>query len=154
MSFFEWLGRVVMLVLAGMVTLSIIGAIAAIPSGSIQAPFQIERPRVGERGQAPPAPVEVLPAPRAGEASGGTSPQSGTPPLQSDLVVAPPKASDLELWLEAITYVLLALAGIAALATIILWRMLHQRRRMADVLETIAFSRAAPAATPSPPSRA
>ena len=35
-GFFEWLGRVIMLALAGMITLSIIGAIAAIPSGVVQ----------------------------------------------------------------------------------------------------------------------
>jgi hypothetical protein len=145
MSFFEWLGRVIMLALAGMITLSIIGAIAAIPSGSLPDRIIAERefpmpPQTEPTAEPRPAPQTQQPGP--GEAVGnhvGVAP-TGPEPAQSAE------------WLEAITYALLALVGIAALATSILWRMLHQRRRVADALE--ALSRALPAAIPSPPSRA
>jgi hypothetical protein len=149
MSFFEWLGRVIMLVLAGMITLSIIGAIAAIPSGSLPQAI-----RVGEREPIPqpeqqPAPMPLpRETPETSEAVGAS--------MSNQVVAAPaaPEPVDPAEWLEAIFYALLALVGIAALATLILWRMLHQRRRAADALELIALSRSAPATTPSPPSRA
>jgi hypothetical protein len=40
--------------------------------------------------------------------------------------------------LEAITYALLALVGVAALASLLLWRGLRERRRIADALEALA----------------
>jgi hypothetical protein len=42
-NFFDWLGRVIMLALAGMITLSIIGAIAAIPDGIVPQQLGLER---------------------------------------------------------------------------------------------------------------
>jgi hypothetical protein len=53
-------------------------------------------------------------------------------------VQAAPETSDAGRWLEAITYSLLALVGLAALACLLLWRGLHQRRRIADALEILA----------------
>lgn len=146
MSIADWIGRVIMLVLAGMVTLSIIGAIAAIPSGILP-----DRMGMGRQAPAPleaePTPVQEPPTPRSREPKSGdvTSNQLSAAP-------AGPEPVDPAEWLEAITYALLALVGIAALATLILWRMLHHRRRIADALE--AISRAAPATSLSPPSRA
>ncbi len=150
MSFFEWLGRVIMLVLAGMITLSIIGAIAAIPSGSV--PDAI---RIAQREPPLPPPVEAQPQPPPKETESPTEPQTTAgAQVTNQLTIAPrePEPVDPAEWLEAITYALLALAGIAALATMILWRMLHQGRRIADALE--ALSRPAPPCNSSPPSRA
>jgi hypothetical protein len=147
MSFFEWLGRVIMLVLAGMITLSIIGAIAAIPSGSL--PDRI----IAERQLPVPPETEPIPVPEPRPAPRTQQPRPRET-VGNQVGVAPtgPDPVQPAEWLEAITYALLALVGIAALATSILWRMLHQRRRIADALE--ALSRALPAAIPSPPSRA
>jgi hypothetical protein len=145
MSVFEWLGRVIMLVLAGMVTLSIIGAIAAIPSGILPE-------RIGmteRRAPVPEAEPTPAPEPRRDRASPEGAPGATTD--QVSIAPAEPEPVDPAEWLEAIFYALLALVGIAALATVILWRMLHQRRRIADALEAISR---APAAIPSPPSRA
>ena len=68
MTVFDWLGRVIMLVLAGMITLSIIGAIAAIPSGGLPG-------RIGMVDREAPVPPDVQPSsapePRAaGETKG------------------------------------------------------------------------------------
>jgi hypothetical protein len=150
MTFSEWLGRVIMLVLAGMITLSIVGAIAAIPSGSLP-----ERIVIAERQPIPPQPeVQPTPAPPAPEPR--PTPEEARPqgPQGKQVAVAPapPPKPDPAEWLEAITYALLALVGIAALATLILWRMLHQRRRLADALE--AISRAGLPASFSPPTQA
>ena len=148
MSIFEWLGRVIMLVLAGMITLSIIGAIAAIPSGSLP-----NRIGMAEREAAVPPETQATPAPEP-RPTPEAQPSGGEDVVANQISLAPaePGPIDPAEWLEAITYALLALVGISALATLILWRMLHQRRRIADALE--AISRAAPAASPSPPSRA
>lgn len=139
MSFFDWLGRVVMLVLAGMITLSIIGAIAAIPSGSLP-----ERVGMTER-QAPPSPeTQPTPAPAPRPSNDEVSAEDAAGNAVS-VAPARPEPVDPAEWLEAITYALLALVGVAALATLILWRMLHERRRVADALE--ALSRVPPAAS-------
>ena len=149
MSFFEWLGRVIMLVLAGMITLSIIGAIAAIPSGSLPGRIGMAERQARVPEPAPPS----VPEPRL-DRRGLESVPGDVTSNQVSAAPAAPKPLDPAEWLEAITYALLALVGIATLATLILWRMLHQRRRIADALDAIAFSRAAPAASPSPSSRA
>ena len=135
LSFFEWLGRVVMLVLAGMITLSIIGAIAAIPSGAPLPPITRTLPGL-ETVEAPSPGAE--PARRPEQA--GTAGQAPGAPTS---VVGGPDASEKDdpaRWLESITYALLALVGIAALACVLLWRSLHERRRIADALERISAS--------------
>jgi hypothetical protein len=135
-GFRDWLGRVIMLVLAGMITLSIIGAIAAIPSGSIPPRLQFERrqwpiPQAVEKAQPPPSPQQ--PPPEA-------APPEFAPTVQPNatLAPAPPKPANPADWLEAITYALLALAGLATFATLLLWRALRQWRRSADALEALA----------------
>ena len=125
MKALDWIGRAAMLVLAGMVTLSIIGSIAAIPSGSIEN-------RIGMAPQQQPLPPdsEQAPEPAAVEPVEGsrTDRAAGTAPGQQ--VAAPaPQPANPDRWLEAITYALLALAGLAALGCLLLWRGL---RRIAD----------------------
>ena len=145
-GFYEWLGRVIMLVLAGMITLSIIGSIAAIPSGSIPSqagmdPRDWPRPEIREEAPRPPAPTEATPAAMPER----PQPQAAAPASpQGQFVAAAPAPQrpphPLE-WLEAITYALFALVGLAALATLLLWRALHQWRRSADALEALAARR-------------
>jgi hypothetical protein len=136
-GFFDWLGRVIMLVLAGMITLSIIGAIAAIPSGSIETRMGMEQratwpePDYQEPRPVPATPRQPPPPPAEARAPSGPSSISVPAPLA-------PEPADVERWLESITYVLLALAGIAAFGTILFWRALGHWRRSADALEEIA----------------
>lgn len=138
-GFYEWLGRVIMLVLAGMITLSIIGSIAAIPSGSIPSQAGIDprdwpRPEIREEAPRPAAPPAARPEPPQPKAATPGSPQ-GRFVVAAPAPQEPPHPSD---WLEAITYALFALAGLAALAALLLWRALHQWRRSADALEALA----------------
>jgi hypothetical protein len=140
-GFFDWLGRVIMLVLAGMITLSIIGAIAAIPSGSIGTRMGVERTSWPE-----PSPVEPRPAPPPrpqpeAEPQPEPAPPAATPAQETVAAAPAPKPDPLERWLESITYILLALAGIAAFATILFWRALGHWRRSADALEALAQRR-------------
>lgn len=153
MSFFDWLGRVVMLVLAGMITLSIIGAIAAIPSGS-NLPRQIGLERAAPpQPQAEPAPERAPePAPEPGpEAGGAVEMPTGNRIERVTRAPAAPEPVDPAEWLEVIAYALLALVGLGALGIVLLWRSLRHRRRIADALETLS---AAPPASFAPPSAA
>ena len=133
-GFLDWAGRVVMLVLAGMITLSIIGAIAAIPSGTIESRMGMES-RAWPEPQARPEPQPVPAEPRAEPSPGATArvAQPGTV-----LAPAPKEPVDPARWLEAITYALLALVGAGIFAIILLWRALGHWRRSADALEEIA----------------
>jgi hypothetical protein len=134
-GFFDWFGRVIMLALAGMITLSIIGAIAAIPSGSIETRISVE-PTAWPEPRSEPLPA---PAPRP-QVEPRPGPQAPAAPPAGETAAAAPAPSeiDAERWIESITYILLALAGIAAFATILLWRALGHWRRSADALEVLA----------------
>ncbi len=137
-GFLDWAGRVVMLVLAGMITLSIIGAIAAIPSSVMETRMGVE-PRDWPIAQpeAEPQPLPVSPGRGAATSGARQIPPSGT------VLAPPPEApADAARWLEAITYGLLALVGIGLLVTVLLWRALGHWRRSADALEVLAHRRA------------
>jgi hypothetical protein len=152
-GFWDWLGRVVMLVLAGMITLSIIGAIASIPSQSIEtrlgvasAPTEWPQPRPSEPAPVPAAPPEAEPLAPAPPPQSRIEPQPAPPPppqaaapaAQAQLAPAPrprPTAAD---WLEAITYALIAIAGLLAFALLLLFRALGHWRRSADALEALS----------------
>ena len=143
--FWEWLGRVIMLVLAGMITLSIIGAIAAIPSGSIETRLGVEQRDLPQPVPVPQPEEEAsppLPAPSAATPEPEQRPVA-TPTGGSQMVGLPqPKpAPTAAEWLEAITYALLALVGLAAVAILLFWRALGHWRRSADALEAIAARR-------------
>jgi len=139
----DWISRAVMLVLAGMVTLSVVGVIEAIPRGAMQDRVGIERPRQQqpqrEPQQAPePQPQQadqIQPEPGLAASAGVSGPAALAP--------APIEDDDVERWLEAITYALMALVGLLAIATILLWRSLKERRRIADALEALSSSQRA-----------
>lgn len=138
MSFFDWLGRVIMLALAGMITLSIIGAIAAIPNGIVPQQLGFERPFPPT-----PQPEAVAPVPPA-QPGDSAAPDTAVPPAagnqvqQVTLTPAAPQPADAAKWLEVIAYTLLALAGLGTLAILLLWWSLRQRRRIANALEALA----------------
>ena len=140
--FTEWLGRVIMLVLAGMVTLSLIGAIASIPSGSIETRLGVE-----PRDWPEPSPSERLPAPPPSAEQPSRQPPPGaapaTPQPQMVAVPQPKQPVDAARWLESISYALIALVGILALGLVLFWRALHHWRRSADALEALALRRSA-----------
>ena len=127
-TIFDWIARTAMLAMAGLVTLSILGAIAAMTNDTgarFAAPGDrpvIEGEQAEERGTAQaPSPPE---AGNVAAASGGGG-QAGT------TVVAKARAEDKEeRWLEAIAYALLALAGIGALGVLMLWNVVRELRRI------------------------
>ena len=126
---FDYIVRTAMLAMAGLVTLSILGAIAAMTNdpGTRFAPPG-DRPvaegeRVDERTavQAPPVPQESnLTAAAPGEAQG-----------TAVVAAAPPPGEDKRArWLEAIAYALLAIAGVGALGVLMLWQVARELRRI------------------------
>ncbi len=133
-GFWDWVGRVVMLSLAGMITLSIIGAIAAIPSGSLPPEVRFER---GER-PVPEEAEELRPEVQRPQAADPAGANAAAPGQVVAVAPAPKEEVRPEDWLETIAYALLALVGLAALGTLLLWRALRQWRRSADALEALA----------------
>ncbi|HEX9953724.1 MAG TPA: hypothetical protein VGB48_00730 [Allosphingosinicella sp.] len=133
---FEWVVRTAMLVLAGLVTLSIIGSIAAMSNqaGEIRLGDLRERPAMAPVPEAepPPTAVETAPpaAPPADPAPVTTAPEAATGELVT--APAPPEPPRPERWLEAIAFALLAIAGLLALLLILLWRGVSALNRIAD----------------------
>lgn len=117
-----WTGRLVFLVLAMLAALSIIGSIAAIPSSVAGQRLGLERPQAA---RSYPPPVDRT-----------APPPSPNPPPRPDDIARPgqqvtastistpaePERDDPLLWLEPLTYAVLALAGLLAIAVLLLWR--------------------------------
>jgi hypothetical protein len=126
-SVFEWLVRTVMLVLAGLVTLSILGSIAAVSNQAGVPGLSGERQRPVLAPAPEPQPHSDSPAPTPAPATAQTEP--GT---ELVTVPAPPEEERPERWLEAIAYALLAIAGLLALLLVLLWRGVRALTRIAD----------------------
>jgi hypothetical protein len=124
-SIFDWILRTAMLVFAGLVTLSMLGAIAAIPSGSSGGFFT-------ERLSPFPQPAPQQPEPqlrRGTEERAAPLPSSseGATMISEAAQSAPAARED---WLETIAYALLALAGLFAIALLLLARAVGELRRI------------------------
>jgi hypothetical protein len=134
----EWMVRTVMLVLAGLVTLSILGSIAAM-SNDAAAPGAVQRGGAPAFEPAPASleasPPPVSPAAPSAEPAAEPSAQAPVPGGENGMIAAAPEvpeAPEVERWLEAIAYALLAIAGLLALGLILLWRAVSALRRIAD----------------------
>ena len=132
----EWVIRTAMLVLAGLVTLSILGSIAAMSNeAATVAPGDLrEQPVLTP----PPQPSEPAPQPApppAEQAPPASTAEAATTGEQRVTVPAPPEPPRPERWLEAIAYALLAIAGLLALLLILLWRGVRALARIADRAE-------------------
>ena len=126
-TIFDWIVRTAMLVMAGLVTLSILGSIAAMTNdpgtgfaGGDRPVIEGVQPKERERAQAPPAAEENgLATAAPGEGRGAAA------------VAVRPAGEDRESrWLEAIAYALLAIAGVGALAVLMLWSVVRELRRI------------------------
>lgn len=123
----DWLGRVALLVLAGLATLSIIASVASVshirstPSRDAGAVFV-------------PADAPVLPEDR-GEMSERIAParEPGTEAGMAATIAASDADDDaIARWLESLTYAVLALAGFMAAAVLVLLRITALLARIAD----------------------
>ena len=129
----DWAVRMAMLVLAGLVTLALLGSLAALSNQPA--------PLVSPTRPPPAGPRDEVSAP-----TGAAAADRPSPPLQDEAgpstgtagTAAMPAPAPPARWLEAIAYALLALAGLFAVAILLLWRSLRQIRRIADALEATA----------------
>ena len=122
-----WLGRLTVLALSLLATLSIIGAIAAIPSGSVEGRLGIDRPQA-EPGALPEAqPAETILSP---EHSIIPSQPAAEPVVHSRQQGVERKRDDPLRWLEPLTYAVIALAGLMALAVLFLWQAVAALNRL------------------------
>lgn len=111
----DWLGRVLLLVLSGTATLSLVGAIVETTS---TRPLPVERAadrRVGTSAPPSDGPVIRMPA-GPGDA---IEPVATTPDHERDR------------WLRALTYAVTALAGFAAAGVVVLLRITATLDRIA-----------------------
>ena len=137
---FEWVVRTVMLVLAGLVTLSILGSIAAM-SDQAADPGAIggrDRAVLAPAPQVAPSASDPAPAaPQQRQAPTAAPPPAADASTPGEIVQASaaPEAPPPERWLEAIAYALLAIAGLLALLLILVWRGIRSLARIADRAE-------------------
>ncbi len=130
-GFIDGVTRLLMLVLAITTSLAILGAIAAMSEGAAGGSFPLD-----------PRPVTMAEREEARETAAAASPggvRRGESPSPDAAVatIAVPVAAEphAESWLEAIAYILVAIAALLAIAALILWRVFAQLRRIADSLE-------------------
>jgi hypothetical protein len=131
----EWVVRTIMLVLAGLVTLSILGSIAAMSNQAGVPDLQAgrERPVLAPAPEPQPRPP-AEPRPASPPSTSPAPPPQAQTPADTDLIAvpAPPEEERPERWLEAIAYALLAIAGLLALLLILLWRGVRALTRIAE----------------------
>ena len=130
----EWVVRTVMLVLAGLVTLSILGSIAAMSEQAGVPGLIPERdsPVTAPSPEQPAEPQQAADAPPAPDPGSQAAPAATGPGTELVAVPAPPEEERPERWLEAVAYALLAIAGLLALLLILLWRGVRALTRIAD----------------------
>ena len=127
-TIFDWIARTAMLVMAGMVTLAILGSIAAMTNDPGTGFAAGDRPRVGaERVEE----RDLAPAAQPGSGQGNMAAAATARAEGGSIVAAPPVGEDRQArWLEAIAYALLAVAGVGALGVLMLWSVVRELRRI------------------------
>lgn len=131
-SVLDTVARIVMLVLAGLVSLSIIGAIGAMSQGGGHSGFAFDT-RPGAPPETNEAEAERQAAPETNLRRAG-NPADADADVGAAIAAAARAEAESAKWLEVIAYVLFAIAGLAALLVLILWRTAAELRRAADAL--------------------
>ena len=129
-TIFDWIVRTAMLVMAGLVTLSILGAIATMTNEAGSGFAGGDRPLIDPR-QAQERETAQAPAEPAEPSEGANAAAEPAPGQGGAVVAAPPAPEDKQArWLEAIAYALLALVGIGALGVLMLLQIVRELRRI------------------------
>lgn len=123
----DWLGRVALLVLSVLATLSLVGSLASVSGGRLGDAVP------GRVGASTPVAEEARPAPlETGETSEMPDLVNGTAPTGTVAVERPRAEDEIARWLKALTYAVLALAGFAAAGLLALLRITAHLARIAD----------------------
>lgn len=129
MRVLDWLGRTLLLVMAGLATLSIIASVASVSNIHGSTPPRPGSETVAER-LGPPEPPPVEPSePLSSEAPVAGMEDSG---VLAALSAADAQDGEIARWLESLTYAVLALAGFIAAALLVLLRITALLARIAE----------------------
>ncbi|UIJ45687.1 hypothetical protein LZK98_01615 [Sphingomonas cannabina] len=128
MKALDWLGRVALLVLSVLATLSLVGSLASVSGGRLgdAVPGRVGAPMPVVEEASRPAPLET------GGASGVPDLVDGTAPTGTVAAERPRAEDEIARWLKALTYAVLALAGFAAAGLLALLRITAHLARIAD----------------------
>jgi hypothetical protein len=125
----DWVGRTLLLVLAGLSTFAVVASLMAasairtdrpLPSGTVAE-------RTAEAGVADERDARVQ-----GAEPGDAVATGNVRGVQRAPVAVPQRPDPVEQWLEALTYAVLALAGLAAAALLVLLRITFHLSRIAQ----------------------
>jgi len=126
---FDWLGRTLLLVMAGLATLSIIASVASVSNIHGSTPSRPGSETVAERFETPETPpIE----PRERVSSEAPVGESETDGVLAALSAADTQDGEIARWLESLTYAVLALAGFMAAALLVLLRITALLARIAE----------------------
>lgn len=129
MRVLDWLGRTLLLVMAGLATLSIIASVASVSNIHGTPPDRAPTRSIAERTEAPqPQPQLVEP----GEPSPDPIASDDDSGMLATLSAADAQDGEIARWLESLTYAVLALAGFMAAALLVLLRITALLARIAE----------------------
>lgn len=129
MRVLDWLGRTLLLVMAGLATLSIIASVASVSNIHGSTPSRPGGETVAERFDMPETPP-VEPSERvSSDAPVGEREAEG---VLTAMSAADAQDGEIARWLESLTYAVLALAGFMAAALIVLLRITALLARIAE----------------------
>ena len=128
MKALDWLGRVALLVLSVLATLSLVGSLASVSGGRLgdAVPGRVGAPMPVVEEASSPAQLE------AEETSGAPNLRNNTAPGGTVAVERPRAEDEIARWLKALTYAVLALAGFAAAGVLALLRITAHLARIAE----------------------
>lgn len=129
MRIIDWLGRTLLLVMAGLATLSIIASVASVSNIRDDAPSRQGTPPAAERLD--------MPDPQQAATDERVARETPATPAEENGVLAALSATDADdgeiaRWLESLTYAVLALAGFMAAALLVLLRITALLARIAE----------------------
>lgn len=127
MKVIDWIGRTLLLVMAGLATLSIVASVASVSNIHGTSPDRTGTHSSAERTEAP-QPVEP------GERASPTDRVAADDEAGVLAAISAADARDGEIarWLESLTYAVLALAGFMAAALLVLLRITALLARIAE----------------------
>ena len=127
-TIFDWIARTAMLVMAGLVTLSILGSIAAMTNDPGTGLAPRDRPPIGAE---PAEDRQAVDAPPRPEEPGNVAAAAPAGSTGATVAAARPAGEEnVARWLEAIAYALLAVAGVGALGVLMLWSLVRELRQI------------------------
>lgn len=129
MRMLDWLGRTLLLVMAGLATLSIIASVASVSNIHGDVPSRPGSETIAEPFEMPGTPPVEMNEREATDALVAPMDEGG---VLTALSATDAQDGEIARWLESLTYAVLALAGFMAAALLVLLRITALLARIAD----------------------